>query len=82
LLPTLLADRNGFVHSVTEAYNNHYHLIIRPDDMWITIVTQFSAYVNAHAEELGDSFVAHEGQKEVATGSLSTIPVSPTRSTI
>ncbi len=63
--PVLLPDRNGFVHSVTKAYDNHYHLVIRPDDIWLAIVTQFSLYVNAHAEELRGLFVTHEGQKEL-----------------
>jgi hypothetical protein len=63
--PSISANRNGFVHSVTEAYDYHHHLIIRPDDIWIAITTQFSAYVNANAEKLRHVFVAHEGQKEL-----------------
>ena len=63
--PSISADRNGFVHSVTKAYNDHHHLVIRPDDIWLAITTQFSAYVNAHAEELRHAFVAHEGQEEL-----------------
>jgi len=63
--PSISANRNGFVHSVTQAYNNHHHLVIRPDDIWLAITTQFSAYVNAHAEDLRHAFVAHEGQEEL-----------------
>ena len=63
--PSISANRNGFIHSVTEAYNNHHHLVIRPDDIWLAITTQFSAYINAHTEELRHAFVAHDGQKEL-----------------
>jgi hypothetical protein len=58
-------SHNGFVSSVTKAYNSHHHLIIRPDDVWIAIITQFNFYVNAHAEELRHIFVSHEGKKDL-----------------
>lgn len=63
--PVLLARSNGFYDAVTEAYNQHHHLVIRPEDIWIAILTQFSFYVNAHAEELRGSFVSHKGKKEL-----------------
>jgi hypothetical protein len=56
---------NGLVHSAIDAYNNHYHLTIRPDDVWISIITQLSFYINAHAEELSEKFVKHKGKKEL-----------------
>lgn len=60
---TLIPDRNAFVQAVTQAYNEHHHLAFRPDDVWIAIITQFSSYVNAHAEDLRASFVAQQGRK-------------------
>lgn len=33
---------NGFVHTVVEAYNQHHHLVFRPDDVWIAILGQFN----------------------------------------
>ncbi|KAK8023592.1 hypothetical protein PG993_011658 [Apiospora rasikravindrae] len=65
LPPVLLAHKNGFVNAVARAYSSHHHLIIRPDDIWLAIISQFSIYVNKHAEELRGKFVAHEGQKEL-----------------
>lgn len=56
---------NGFISSVVEAYSSHHHLIIRPEDIWLAVLTQFSFYVNAQAEELHDHFVAHSGQKKL-----------------
>ena len=59
------ASSNGFVASAITAYSRHHHLRIRPDDVWTAILTQFSFYVNAHAEELRSRFVAHEGKKQL-----------------
>ncbi|THU99977.1 hypothetical protein K435DRAFT_964264 [Dendrothele bispora CBS 962.96] len=56
---------NGLVMTLSEAYSNHHAVSIRPDDVWIAILTQFSAFVNANAEKLRSSFVAHEGRKEL-----------------
>lgn len=61
----ILPSGNGLVHTCLEAYNRHRHLVLRPDDIWIAIVTQFSFYVNKHSEELRSFFVAHEGKKEL-----------------
>lgn len=63
--PNLLARYNGFVDSVTEAYNQHHHLAIRPEDIWLSVISQFSLYVNTNSEDLRGHFVAHEGQKDL-----------------
>jgi Domain of unknown function (DUF4419) len=55
----------GFVSTVMMAYAKHYHLVIRPDDIWITIISQLSFYINANAEDLRKKFVAHEKKKEL-----------------
>ncbi|KAM5540277.1 hypothetical protein V8D89_006096, partial [Ganoderma adspersum] len=80
-LPTLKPQRNGFVHTVVEAYGQHHNLRIRPDDVWIAILSQLSFYVNKHAEELRkyfvfQHFVVHRGKKELrveAVGSRYTV---------
>ncbi|KAJ7441511.1 hypothetical protein B0H11DRAFT_1827130 [Mycena galericulata] len=64
-LPNLIPDRNGFVNTVIRAYNQHHALVIRPDDVWLAILCQFNFFVNANAELLRASFVAHEGQREL-----------------
>ncbi|KAG6371849.1 hypothetical protein JVT61DRAFT_8846 [Boletus reticuloceps] len=46
----ILPQRNGFVHIVIEAYNRHRTLIIRPDDVWLAILTQFCFFINGNAE--------------------------------
>lgn len=61
----IIPRRNGFVATVIEAYNNHRGLIVRPDDVWLAIMTQFSFFVNGHAETLRKVFVAHHGKREL-----------------
>lgn len=57
--------RNGFVGACLTAYNQHYDLQLGPDDVWITIMTSLSRYINANAEKLRNLFVSHEGQVEL-----------------
>jgi hypothetical protein len=64
---------NGLVRAVFAAYSQHHHLSIRPEDIWFAILSQLSFYINAHAEELRSSFVAHEGQKELEVIEIGTI---------
>lgn len=59
----IFARDNGLVHALEAAYSRHYHLVLRPDDVWITLLTQFSIYVNKNAENMRGTFVSHEGQK-------------------
>jgi hypothetical protein len=47
------------------SYNEHRALILRPDDVWLAILTQFNFFVNANAEALRSQFVSHDGQKEL-----------------
>jgi hypothetical protein len=60
-----LGASNGFVDTAIIAYNQHHHLIIRPEDVWFSVLVQLNVYINAHAEELRSIFVAHEGQKRL-----------------
>ena len=57
--------RHGLVQTISEAYLEQRALVLRPDDIWLTILTQFSLYVNEHAEELRHKFVAHEGKQKL-----------------
>ncbi|KAH7106150.1 hypothetical protein BKA62DRAFT_766588 [Auriculariales sp. MPI-PUGE-AT-0066] len=60
-----MVGQNGLVDAFLSAYNQHHALVLRPDDVWLAIMVQFSFYVNKHAEELRGRFVAHEGQKNI-----------------
>ncbi|KAG8218012.1 hypothetical protein J3R82DRAFT_6204 [Butyriboletus roseoflavus] len=65
----IIPRRNGFVGTVIEAYDNHRGLIVRPDDVWLAIMTQFSFFVNGHAEALRKVFIAREGKRELVVES-------------
>jgi len=71
-ISTVFGTTNGFVDTVTTAYNRHHHLILKPDDVWIAILGQFNFYVNANAEKLRSHFVQHEGKKELVVQAVGT----------
>ncbi|OQV19795.1 Acetylcholine receptor subunit beta-like 1 [Hypsibius exemplaris] len=54
------------VKAALKAYSYHHRLIIRPENVWITILRQLSLYVNANAEQLRHVFAAPEGQNSLA----------------
>ncbi|ETR98544.1 hypothetical protein M419DRAFT_88640 [Trichoderma reesei RUT C-30] len=56
---------NGFVNGIIRAFQQDLHLVLRPDDVWLAIMGQFSFYVNGHAEELRSYFVEHQGRKKL-----------------
>ena len=62
---SVYASKNGFVLGAISAYSNHHHLVLRPEDIWFSILTQLSFYINAHAEELRSFFVPHQGQEDL-----------------
>ena len=66
-LSGFMTKGNGLVHTIAEAYNQHHVLVLRPDDIWLCILTQFNLFVNGEgrAEQLRSVFVAHEGKKEL-----------------
>lgn len=66
-------SQHGFVRAVFHAYSEHHHLILRPEDVWFSILTQLNFFINAHAEELRSLLVAHKGQKELTIIDAGTI---------
>ncbi|ERF72774.1 hypothetical protein EPUS_09404 [Endocarpon pusillum Z07020] len=57
---------NGMVNGIIRAFQQDLHLVLRPDDVWLSILTQFSMFVNANAEQLRAHFVDHEGKKKLS----------------
>lgn len=49
----------GAVHL---AYDGHYPLILRPDDVWLALTQGLALHIEANAEMLRKQFVSHEGQ--------------------
>jgi hypothetical protein len=56
---------DSFVRGAIEAWGQHLHLVVRPDEVWFTILTQMNFFMNAHAESIRDLFVAHKGQETI-----------------
>ncbi|MBP5800436.1 MAG: DUF4419 domain-containing protein [Prevotella sp.] len=63
-----LGDDN-FFKSLVMAYADHHPLVLSPDMVWLIISQGFSRYVNAHAEEMRDLLVFHEGKMELVVNS-------------
>jgi hypothetical protein len=56
---------DSFVRGAIQAWGEHLHLEIRPDEVWFTILTQLNFYMQAHAEEVRHLFVSHEGKQTI-----------------
>eukprot|EP01127_Copromyxa_protea_P014547 TRINITY_DN407_c0_g1_i1.p1 TRINITY_DN407_c0_g1~~TRINITY_DN407_c0_g1_i1.p1 ORF type:complete len:349 (-),score=57.76 TRINITY_DN407_c0_g1_i1:87-1133(-) len=64
---------NGFLGSAFMAYNEHYHLVLSPDTVWIAINVALASYIDRHAEEMRSTFVSHEGKKQLTVSGSGTI---------
>lgn len=64
----MLVDPYGF-HGLVEvahrAYEDHYGLVLSPDDIWVTIAQGFAKLVNQDPEAFRSKFVTHTGKKEI-----------------
>lgn len=56
---------DSFVRGAIEAWGQHLHFVVRPDEVWFTILTQMNFFMNANAESVRDMFVAHAQGQEV-----------------
>ncbi|KAJ7124167.1 hypothetical protein C8R44DRAFT_875242 [Mycena epipterygia] len=63
-IPHVIPTHNGLVDTVIEAYNEH-HAGHSSRHVWLAILSQFNVFVNANAEVLRTSFVAHEDKQPV-----------------
>jgi hypothetical protein len=60
-----LIQSNGLVSLLTKAYCYHHKIVLRPEDIWLAIQSQFTIYVNKYSEDLRTVFVKHEGKQEL-----------------
>ena len=67
-----LGDDN-FFKCMVQAYADHRPLVLSPDMVWLIISQGFSRYVNAHAEEMRDLLVFHEGKMELVVNTNNNI---------
>ncbi|KAJ7880953.1 hypothetical protein B0H13DRAFT_2253138, partial [Mycena leptocephala] len=59
-IPNLIPNQNGFVSTLLDAYTQDRALVIRPDDVWLAILSQFNFFVSARAELLRANFLARQ----------------------
>lgn len=56
---------NGFVEGILRAFQQDLHLVLRPDDVWLAILIQFSLFVNGNSEDLRHTIVRHQGKETI-----------------
>jgi hypothetical protein len=56
---------DSFVRGAIQAWGEHLHLEIRPEEVWFTILTQLNFYMEANAESVRHLFVRHPGQETI-----------------
>ncbi|KAK0642069.1 hypothetical protein B0T16DRAFT_335973 [Cercophora newfieldiana] len=61
----LYPSGDSFIRGAIQAWGEHLHLVIRPEEVWFTILVQMNFYMNAHAEEIRSMFVDHNGQEVI-----------------
>jgi hypothetical protein len=47
----IYAAQDSFVRGAIDASAKHQHLVVRPDDVWFTILTQLSFYMRKHKDD-------------------------------
>ncbi|KAF7550642.1 hypothetical protein G7Z17_g5582 [Cylindrodendrum hubeiense] len=66
----IFPSSDGLIRGALDAWAEHRHLVLRPDEVWFEILAQLNFYMAAHAEELRDLFVSHEGKEEIRIGAF------------
>ncbi|KAK0668051.1 hypothetical protein QBC41DRAFT_394670 [Cercophora samala] len=66
----LYPSGDSFIRGAIQAWGEHLHLILRPEEVWFTILVQMNFYMTSHAEEVRNLFVDHEGQQEILVKDL------------
>ncbi|KAJ7021179.1 hypothetical protein C8F04DRAFT_1050099 [Mycena alexandri] len=61
----IIPNEHGVVDTMLSAYTGNYALVLRPDDVWLAVISQFSLFANANPKLLRDeaNFVSHEPGK-------------------
>jgi hypothetical protein len=56
---------DGLVRGAIEAWAQHQHLVLRPDEVWFEVLAQMNVYMSTHAESLRGLFVEHAAKKTI-----------------
>jgi hypothetical protein len=66
----LQPSSDSFARGAIQAWGEHHHFVIRPEEVWFTILVQMNFYMSSHAEELRDMFVSHKGKEVIEIWAL------------
>ncbi|KAH7191862.1 uncharacterized protein B0J16DRAFT_368172 [Fusarium flagelliforme] len=55
----------GFIRGAVEAWAQHQHFVIRPDEVWFEVLSQMNLYMSANSEKLRDMFVEFDGKEKI-----------------
>lgn len=58
-------SEHAFLATVRLAFDRHYPLVLRPDDVWLLLAQGFGQHVRKKAGALRERFVDHQGQAEI-----------------
>lgn len=61
----LQPSADSFLRGAIQAWGEHHHLVVRPEEVWFTILVQMNFYMGTHAEEVRDLFVDHEDSETI-----------------
>lgn len=62
---TVYPSSDSVVRGALEAWAQHQHLVLRPDEVWFEVLAQLNFYMDAHAEEVRHLFVNFAGKEEI-----------------
>ncbi|KAM3513427.1 hypothetical protein MY11210_002907 [Beauveria gryllotalpidicola] len=62
---TVYPSSDSVVRGALEAWAQHQHLVLRPDEVWFEVLAQLNFYMAAHAEDVRHLFVDFDGQHEI-----------------
>jgi hypothetical protein len=56
---------SSFIHGSIDAWAQHQHLVLKPEEVWFQILTQMNFYMKNNAESLRHLFVSHAEREEI-----------------
>ncbi|KAH8879955.1 hypothetical protein GQ53DRAFT_799984 [Thozetella sp. PMI_491] len=51
---TQIPSSDSFIRGAIQAWAEHLHVMIRPDEIWFSILIQMSYYINSHPDAVGE----------------------------
>ncbi|ATY67497.1 hypothetical protein A9K55_000321 [Cordyceps militaris] len=62
---TVYPSSDSLVRGALEAWAQHQHLVLRPDEVWFEVLAQLNCYMAKHAEEVRHLFVDFDGHQDI-----------------